>query len=49
VLPGGVERALFAAVYAGGPAREPLPRHPWDPRAVSDPKMVADEFPNLLS
>lgn len=26
---------------------EPLPRHPWDPRAVSDPRLVVDEFPNL--
>jgi hypothetical protein len=26
---------------------EPLPRCPWDPRAVSDPRMVVDEFPNL--
>ena len=43
---GVFERALFAI---GGPAREPLPRHAWDPRAVSDPRMVADEFPNLLS
>jgi hypothetical protein len=26
----------------------PLPREPWDPRAVSDPRMVLDEFPTLL-
>jgi hypothetical protein len=26
----------------------PLPREPWDPRAVSDPRMVLGEFPTLL-
>ena len=26
----------------------PLPREPWDPRAVSDPRMVLNEFPGLL-
>jgi hypothetical protein len=44
------ERRLLAAVAAdyGLPCyREPLPRHPWDPRAVSHPRMVVDEFPNL--
>jgi hypothetical protein len=42
------ERLSFAAVYGETPAREPLPRHPWDPRAVSDPRMVVDEFPGQL-
>jgi hypothetical protein len=28
--------------------RAPLPREPWDPRAVSDPRMVLREFPRLL-
>jgi hypothetical protein len=40
-------RAVFAAFY--GPdarIREPLPRHPWDPQAVSDPRMLVDEFPD---
>ncbi len=27
---------------------EPQPRRPWDPRAVSNPGLVLDEFPNLL-
>jgi hypothetical protein len=26
----------------------PLPRQPWDPRAVSDPRIVLNEFPGLL-
>lgn len=43
------ERALLAAVAdANGLTdyREPLPRHSWDPRAVSDPRLIADEFPD---
>ena len=39
--------AAFSKEY-GSPYREPLSRFPWDPRAVSDPGMVADEFPDLL-
>lgn len=31
----------------GAAACGPLPRFPWDPRAVSDPRMVLDEFPAL--
>ena len=34
--------------YQGTAAWGPLPRFPWDPRAVSDPRMVLDEFPALL-
>jgi hypothetical protein len=26
----------------------PLPRHPRDPRAVSDPRLILDEFPDLV-
>jgi hypothetical protein len=33
--------------YQGADAWAPLPRFPWDPRAVSDPRMVLDEFPGL--
>jgi uncharacterized C2H2 Zn-finger protein len=42
-------RALFAALYGDLRVREPLPRRPWDPRAVSDPRMVIDEFPGVLT
>lgn len=42
---GRFDRALSAAL--GGGRRDPLPRQPWDPRAVSDPRMVLDEFSNL--
>jgi hypothetical protein len=44
-----LERAVFAGVY--GPdarVREPLPRHPWDPQAVSDPRLVVDRFHGAL-
>jgi hypothetical protein len=41
---GVFDRAIEVAL---GVRREPYPRHPWDPRAVSDPRMVVDEFPNL--
>jgi hypothetical protein len=40
--------AAIAAEYGVSHYREPLPRHPWDPRAVSDPRMVVDEFPGQL-
>lgn len=29
-------------------ARLPIPRHPWDPRAVSDPRLILNEFPDLV-
>lgn len=44
-------RGLLTAVadaYGLTDYREPLPRHPWDPRAVSDPRMVINEFPDDL-
>jgi hypothetical protein len=31
-----------------GVLRIPFPRHPRDPRAVSDPRLVRDEFPDLV-
>jgi len=41
-------RRLFAACYGALRIREPLPRRSWDPRAVSHPGMVMDEFPGRL-
>ena len=32
--------------WHGASVKDPCPRHPWDPRAVSDPGMVV-ELPNL--
>jgi hypothetical protein len=40
--------ALLAALYGDFRARAPYPRHPWDPRAVSHPRMVVGEFPGVL-
>jgi hypothetical protein len=43
------ERVRLAAVadaYGLTDYREPLPRHSWDPRAVSDPWLIANEFPD---
>ena len=31
-----------------GVLRIPFPRHPRDPRAVSDPRLILDEFPDLV-
>src|ERR1700737_2858605 len=31
-----------------GVLRLPFPRHPRDPRAVSDPRLILDEFPDLV-
>jgi len=28
--------------------RLPFPRNPLDPRAVSDPRLILDEFPDLV-
>ncbi len=39
---GELDQMLSAALGAG--RREPLPRQPWDPRAVSDPRMLLDEL-----
>jgi hypothetical protein len=44
-----LRRALFAAFYGpGAHVREPLPRHPWDPHAVSDPRLIVDRFQGAL-
>ena len=48
---GSLERGFFAGIeqeYGIARYREPLPRRPSDSRAVSDPKMVADEFTSQL-
>ena len=37
-------RAVFAGKFQGHRMVAPLPRFPWDPRAVSDPRLVADEL-----
>ena len=37
-----------AGVRSGLRAKDPYPRHPWDPRAVSHPRMILDEFPDLV-
>jgi len=37
-------RSLFAPFFKGYRAVYPLPRSPWDPRAVSDPRLVAEEL-----
>ena len=44
------ERGLFGglAMIYGNPFPATLPRSPWDPRAVSDPLMVINEFPDDL-
>jgi hypothetical protein len=34
--------------YLGVLHRLPFPRHPRDPRAVSDPRLILDEFPDLV-
>ena len=38
------ERELVALFYQGRRTSEPRPRRPWDPRAVSDPRLVAQEL-----
>ncbi len=38
------ERAMVKASYHGRRSSEPRPRTPWDPQAVSDPRLVADEL-----
>jgi hypothetical protein len=43
-----LERAMFTVCYGDLRVREPLPRHPWDPRAVSYPGMVVEEFGGAL-
>ena len=41
-------RAFSAAVRQPGETRSPIPREPWDPRAVSHPRLLAVEFPALV-
>jgi hypothetical protein len=41
-------RMVSLLLYGHQPARDPFPRHPWDPCAVSDPRMVVDEFRGAL-
>jgi hypothetical protein len=44
-----VRRAFLSALGFESGTRAPYPRHPWDPaRAVSDPRILLEEFPNLL-
>ena len=38
---------VLESIY-GQSASQSLPRSPWDPRAVSDPRIVVDEFPDDL-
>jgi len=38
---------VLASIY-GQSASPSLPRSPWDPRAVSDPRIVVNEFPDDL-
>src|SRR5712691_9108036 len=45
--PGRTLFGVLAAIY-GQPVRATVPRFPWDPRAVSEPRMVVDEFPDDL-
>ncbi len=45
----GVFGRGFRAAMAGGQGRRlPYPRHPWDPRAVPDPRTLMAEFPDQL-
>jgi len=37
-------RAFFALFLEGHRTVLPFPRRPWDPRAVSDPRLVAEEL-----
>ena len=50
-LPGDREPAIFTAraeEYGVARHREPFPRHPWDPRAVSDRELIRAESPTLF-
>ncbi len=44
----GAYRGGFKRALAGSHRRshDPLPRAPWNPRAVSDPWLIADQFPD---
>jgi len=41
-------RAFSAALRQPGETRSPMPREPWDPRAVSHPRLLGVEFPALI-
>jgi len=42
-------REMYKAFYGvNARVREPRPRRPWDPRAVSDPGIVVEEFAGAL-
>jgi hypothetical protein len=41
-------RAFSAALRQPGETRGPMPREAWDPRAVSHPRLLAVEFPELV-
>src|SRR5260370_5756206 len=51
----GSYRGRFARAFSAmltqhcGCVREPYPRFLWDPRAVSDPRLLRDEFPRLFN
>jgi hypothetical protein len=43
-----LHRAVRAGLGLQGSDRFPFPRHPRDPRAISDPRLILDEFPDLI-
>jgi hypothetical protein len=45
---GVLHRAVRAGLGLQGSDRFPFPRHPRDPRAISDPRLILDEFPDLI-
>jgi len=45
---GVLHRAFRAGLGLQPSDRFPFPRHPRDPRAVSDPRLILDEFPDLV-
>jgi hypothetical protein len=45
---GVLHRAFRAGLGLETSDRLPFPRHPRDPRAVSDPRLILDEFPDLV-
>ena len=45
---GALHRAFRAGLGLQAAGRLPFPRHSWDPRAVSDPRLILDEFPDLV-
>jgi len=45
---GVFHRAFRAGLGLQASDRFPFPRHPRDPRAISDPRLILDEFPDLV-